>query len=215
MSRSGPAPWHRIVGDDISPACSPSMTMHEFSRVEWPASPILIPKNRRRRNTGLRAPLPKLRRYPLTRSGSSSYELPQHATTDRRESRSADGYSFGDTRPSADPTVLAPRVGIEPTTNGLTVRRSTAELPGNGWGRTPAQKRARFFKNRLPPSRDQVPDLRTGWARALPIRSSAFSSVCMLTAKDSRRCPGAPNPEPGTPATSASFRMNSPKALSS
>ena len=25
---------------------------------------------------------------------------------------------------------LAPRVGIEPTTNGLTVRRSTAELPG-------------------------------------------------------------------------------------
>src|SRR6185437_1674642 len=27
---------------------------------------------------------------------------------------------------------MAPRVGIEPTTNGLTVRRSTAELPGNG-----------------------------------------------------------------------------------
>jgi hypothetical protein len=26
---------------------------------------------------------------------------------------------------------MAPRVGIEPTTNGLTVRRSTAELPGN------------------------------------------------------------------------------------
>ena len=26
---------------------------------------------------------------------------------------------------------LAPGVGIEPTTNGLTVRRSTAELPGN------------------------------------------------------------------------------------
>ena len=26
---------------------------------------------------------------------------------------------------------LAPRVGIEPTTNGLTVRRSTAELPRN------------------------------------------------------------------------------------
>jgi hypothetical protein len=29
---------------------------------------------------------------------------------------------------------MAPRVGIEPTTNGLTVRRSTAELPGNGVG---------------------------------------------------------------------------------
>ena len=29
---------------------------------------------------------------------------------------------------------MAPRVGIEPTTNGLTVRRSTAELPGKlGW----------------------------------------------------------------------------------
>src|SRR5712692_6158388 len=27
--------------------------------------------------------------------------------------------------------VMAPRVGIEPTTNGLTVRCSTAELPGN------------------------------------------------------------------------------------
>ena len=27
---------------------------------------------------------------------------------------------------------MAPRVGLEPTTNGLTVRRSTAELPGNG-----------------------------------------------------------------------------------
>ena len=26
---------------------------------------------------------------------------------------------------------MAPRVGIEPTTNGLTVRRSTAELPRN------------------------------------------------------------------------------------
>src|SRR5262245_7412622 len=30
---------------------------------------------------------------------------------------------------------MAPRVGIEPTTNGLTVRRSTAELPGNTWKR--------------------------------------------------------------------------------
>lgn len=30
--------------------------------------------------------------------------------------------------------LLAPRVGIEPTTNGLTVRRSTAELPGNTMG---------------------------------------------------------------------------------
>src|SRR3569833_2418688 len=30
--------------------------------------------------------------------------------------------------------MMAPRVGIEPTTNGLTVRRSTAELPGKlGW----------------------------------------------------------------------------------
>jgi hypothetical protein len=28
---------------------------------------------------------------------------------------------------------VAPRVGIEPTTNGLTVRRSTAELPRNRW----------------------------------------------------------------------------------
>src|SRR5205823_994054 len=28
--------------------------------------------------------------------------------------------------------VMAPRVGIEPTTNGLTVRCCTAELPGNG-----------------------------------------------------------------------------------
>src|SRR5215469_10505725 len=28
---------------------------------------------------------------------------------------------------------MAPRVGIEPTTNGLTVRCSTAELPGNRW----------------------------------------------------------------------------------
>ena len=30
--------------------------------------------------------------------------------------------------------LLAPGVGIEPTTNGLTVRRSTAELPGNVLG---------------------------------------------------------------------------------
>src|SRR6185369_17275664 len=29
---------------------------------------------------------------------------------------------------------MAPGVGIEPTTNGLTVRRSTAELPGNTGG---------------------------------------------------------------------------------
>src|SRR5262249_28159105 len=29
---------------------------------------------------------------------------------------------------------MAPRVGIEPTTNGLTVRRSTAELPGKRGG---------------------------------------------------------------------------------
>jgi hypothetical protein len=34
---------------------------------------------------------------------------------------------------------LAPRVGIEPTTNGLTVRRSTAELPGNGRDRERAR----------------------------------------------------------------------------
>ncbi len=29
----------------------------------------------------------------------------------------------------------------------------------------------------------------------------------MLVAKDSRRCPGAPKPEPGTPATSASVQQ--------
>src|SRR5262249_28393558 len=34
---------------------------------------------------------------------------------------------------------LAPWVGIEPTTNGLTVRRSTAELPGNMMGGPPVR----------------------------------------------------------------------------
>ena len=28
---------------------------------------------------------------------------------------------------------VAPRAGLEPATNGLTVRRSTTELPGNRW----------------------------------------------------------------------------------
>lgn len=37
---------------------------------------------------------------------------------------------------------VAPRVGLEPTTNGLTVRRSTAELPGNG----AAYRRPRILK---------------------------------------------------------------------
>src|SRR5581483_2701947 len=41
---------------------------------------------------------------------------------------------------------MAPRVGIEPTTNGLTVRRSTAELPGKlGWS---PNRRARILGHR-------------------------------------------------------------------
>ncbi len=42
---------------------------------------------------------------------------------------------------------MAPRVGIEPTTNGLTVRRSTAELPGNGRGRE--RRRILRFRPRI------------------------------------------------------------------
>ena len=45
------------------------------------------------------------------------------------------------------------------------------------------------------------------------MRSSALASVSRLQAKDSRRCPGAPKPEPGTPATSASLSMNSAEGV--
>src|ERR1700733_10409712 len=47
------------------------------------------------------------------------------------------------------------------------------------------------------------------------MRSMAFSSVCLLQAKDRRMCPGAPNPEPGTTATPALLIKYSEKELSS
>src|SRR6185369_15257256 len=47
------------------------------------------------------------------------------------------------------------------------------------------------------------------------MRSMLFSSTPMLVANDARKCPGAPNPEPGTTATPASLMSISAKALSS
>src|SRR5690606_23591743 len=37
---------------------------------------------------------------------------------------------------------MAPRAGFEPATNGLTVRRSTTELPGNRGGKSKARESA-------------------------------------------------------------------------
>src|ERR1700688_2587254 len=47
------------------------------------------------------------------------------------------------------------------------------------------------------------------------VRSIAFSSICLLQAKDRRMWPGAPKPEPGTTATPALLIRYSEKALSS
>ena len=56
--------------------------------------------------------------------------------------------------------LMAPRVGIEPTTNGLTVRRSTAELPGNKAGacegRALSWERAEPSRNQCVPAGTQV-----------------------------------------------------------
>src|SRR5215471_15828828 len=62
---------------------------------------------------------------------------------------------------------VAPRVGIEPTTNGLTVRCSTAELPGN-WRDV---RRARILRQGCPMSQGTRPthgSRGNGCSRALP-----------------------------------------------
>ena len=43
---------------------------------------------------------------------------------------------------------MAPRAGLEPATNGLTVRRSTTELPGNTGG---SNRRRAILRNAPPP----------------------------------------------------------------
>ena len=53
---------------------------------------------------------------------------------------------------------LAPRDGFEPPTNGLTVRRSTTELPGNRKRRGLSGSRA--FKSRKPALNQPFPQAR-------------------------------------------------------
>src|ERR1700733_3720688 len=53
------------------------------------------------------------------------------------------------------------------------------------------------------------------FGRTARMRSIAFSSVCLLQAKDRRMWHGAPKPEPGTTATPALLIRYSEKALSS
>src|SRR5215469_18904839 len=59
---------------------------------------------------------------------------------------------------------LAPRVGIEPTTNGLTVRCSTAELPGN-WQDA---RRARILAKGVIGVKESCPVRPSPEPRALP-----------------------------------------------
>jgi hypothetical protein len=106
---------------------------------------------------------------------------------------------------------LAPRDGFEPPTNGLTVRRSTTELPGNSFYFPRGNLEARDCPERPLGCQGwqftdsfQVPRCAVGIQRAvnaLDIRSSAASNVDMLHANDNRMWPGAPKDEPGTTAT--------------
>src|SRR5580658_2322910 len=121
---------------------------------------------------------------------------------------------------------MAPRDGFEPPTNGLTVRRSTTELPGNAEEARIVGKPGLQVKEGGCGDADvsaETPDaapsaqarLATATSTTRRIRAAASSKVFMSVAKDRRICPGAPKPDPGTTATPACTSRNSANSLSS